>query len=354
MQALKTEKEELRTYIGEVRSVESWAEMPGETAEALASIWSAVYGTVAGDGLDEEYGDRRMWACKLDRLEGICRERLLAGSEGESAGDVRLACALYRIVHTPLRLSSPETAAVSRSLLAGSLAGESCSGGTAAELLDRAGRLFLASDRFPSEEEERQLRQCVTLAGDRLMSELTGPGSSAEPSASSAVTSASSAVTSALPSVSASCQAAAHGHSGSFPCPSGRGEGSGPSAVTPALPVEAARALYLLYELTLWGVGLPDPQSSDTQSLGTKSSGQPLSGSHPSEGPCATDRIVALARKYLETQDLPVDPEYQTQDRQAGPDCPSAARLWLLSIVIDSLCRQADASLPDEYIARPA
>ena len=281
--------------------------MPGETAEALASIWSAVYGTVAGDGLDEEYGDRRMWACKLDRLEGICRERLLAVPERAPAGDVRLACALYRIVHTPLRLSSPETAAVSRSLLAGSLAGESCSGGTAAELLDRAGRLFLASDRFPSEEEELQLGQCVTLAGDRLMSELTGPASSADP-----------------------------------------------SAEIPALPVETARALYQLYELTLWGVGLPDPQSSDTQSLGTKSSGQPLSGSHPSEGPCATDRIVALARKYLDTQDLPVDPEYQTQDRQAGPDCPSAARLWLLSIVIDSLCRQADASLPDEYIARPA
>ena len=283
MQALKTEKEELRTYIGEVRSVESWAEMPGETAEALASIWSAVYGTVAGDGLDEEYGDRRMWACKLDRLEGICRERLCAGPEGEPAGDVRLASALYRIVHTPLRLFSPETAAVSRSLLAGSLAGENCSGGTAAELLDRAGRLFLASDRLPSEEEERQLRQCVTLAGDRLMSELTGPASSAAP-----------------------------------------------SAEIPALPVETARALYQLYELTLWGVGLP------------------------SEGLCATDRIVALARKYLETQDLPVDSEYQTQDRQAGPDCPSAARLWLLSIVIDSLCRQADASLPDEYIARPA
>ena len=325
MQALKTEKEELRTYIGEVRSVEAWAEMPGETAEALASIWSAVYGTVAGDGLDEEYGDRRMWACKLDRLEGICRERLCAVAEGDPAGDVRLACALYRVAHTPLRLSSPETAAVSRSLLAGSLAGESCSGGTAAELLDRAGRLFLASDRLPSEE-ERQLGQCVTLAGDRLMSELTGPASSAAP-----------------------------------------------SAVTPTLSVEAARALYQLYELTLWGVGLPDPQSSALQSLGAKSSGQPLSGSQPSEGPCATDRIVALARKYLETQaaasdslhpsasipapgtqDLPVDPEYQTHDRQAGPDCPSAARLWLLSIVIDSLCRQADASLPDEYIARPA
>ena len=283
MQALKTEKEELRTYIGEVRSVESWAEMPGETAEALASIWSAVYGTVAGDGLDEEYGDRRMWACKLDRLEGICRERLLAVPERAPAGDVRLACALYRIVHTPLRLSSPETAAVSRSLLAGSLADESCSGGTAAELLDWAGRIFLASDRFPSEEEERQLGQCVTLAGDRLMSELTGPASSADP-----------------------------------------------SAEIPALPVETARALYQLYELTLWGVGLP------------------------SEGPCATDRIVAFARKYLDTQDLPVDPEYQTQDRQAEPDSPSAARLWLLSIVIDSLCRQADASLPDEYIARPA
>ena len=320
MQALKTEKEELRTYIGEVRSVESWAEMPGETAEALASIWSAVYGTVAGDGLDEEYGDRRMWACKLDRLEGICRERLCAVAERVPAGDVRLASALYRIVHTPLRLSSSETAAVSRSLLTGSLAGESCSGGTAAELLDRAGRIFLASDRFPSEEEERQLRQCVTLAGDRLMSELTGP-------ASSAVTSAG------IPthlSVSASRQAAAHGHSGSFPCLSGRDEGSGSSAGIPALPAETARALYQLYELTLWGVGLP------------------------SEGPCATDRIVALARKYLETQDLPVDPEYRTQDRQAGPDCPSAARLWLLSIVIDSLCRQADASLPDEYIARPA
>ena len=283
MQALKTEKEELRTYIGEVRSVEAWAEMSGETAEALASIWSAVYGTVAGDGLDEEYGDRRMWACKLDRLEGICRERLCVVSEGASAEDVRLACALYRIVHTPLRLSSPETAAVSRSLLAGSLAGESCSRGTAAELLDRAGRLFLASDRLPSEEEERQLRQCVTLAGDRLMSELTGPASSADP-----------------------------------------------SAVTPALPAETARALYQLYELTLWGVGLP------------------------SEGPCVTDRIVALARKSLETQGRPVDSEYQTQDRQAGPDSPSAARLWLLSIVIDSLCRQADASLPDEYIARPA
>ena len=307
MQALKTEKEELRTYIGEVRSVESWAEMPGETAEALASIWSAVYGTVAGDGLDEEYGERRMWACKLDRLECICRERLCAVAEGDPAGDVRLACALYRVVHTPLRLSSPETAAVSRSLLAGSLADESCSGGTAAELLDRAGRLFLASDRLPSEEEERQLRQCVTLAGDRLMSELTGPASSAAPSAG-----------------------------------------------TPTLSVETARALYQLYELTLWGVGLPDPQSSDTQSLSAKSSGQPLSGSQPSEGPCATDRIVALARKYLETQDLLVDPEYQTQDWQAGPDCPSAARLWLLSIVIDSLCRQADASLPDEYFARPA
>ena len=320
MQALKTEKEELRTYIGEVRSVESWAEMPGETAEALASIWSAVYGTVAGDGLDEEYGDRRMWACKLDRLEGICRERLVAGSEGESAGDVRLACALYRVAHTPLRLSSPETAAVSRSLLTGSLAGESCSGGTAAELLDRTGRIFLASDRLPSEEEERQLRQCVTLAGDRLMSELTGPASSAGPSA----------VTPAIPSVSASRQAAAHGHSGSFPCPSGQDEGSGPSAGTPTLPAETARALYQLYELTLWGIGLL------------------------SEGPCATDRIVALARKYLETQDLPVDSEYRTQDRQAEPECPSAARLWLLSIVIDSLCRQADASLPDEYIARPA
>ena len=287
MQALKTEKEELRTYIGEVRSVESWAEMPGETAEALASIWSAVYGTVAGDGLDEEYGDRRMLACKLDRLEGICRERLCAVAERVPAGDVRLASALYRIVHTPLRLSSPETAAVSKFLLAESLAGESCSGVTAAELLDRAGRIFLVSDRLPSEEEERQLRQCVTLAGDRLMSELTGPATSADP-----------------------------------------------SAVTPTLPVETARALYQLYELTLWGVG--------------------LSGSQPSEVPCATDRIVALARKYLETQDLPVDSEYRTQDRQAGPDCPSAARLWLLSIVIDSLCRQADASLPDEYIARPA
>lgn len=190
--------EELQTYLRELQGFVPSETMTDEAAEALACIWTTVYGMVVGDGLDDVFGDRKTYAEMLDRLCGVCH------SQSEEGG--RMTWAMYRLLHAPLRLTdAAETAACDRQLAA-LLASEPAD---VHALLDRAETAFFMADRMPDENEERQLRQCVSLVGEQLLA-FTHPDR---------------------------CE-------------------------TSVLTAADVRALYQLYELTRWGAGLSESEAS--------------------------------------------------------------------------------------------
>ena len=82
--------------IADIRAIPLTPALSDDALSALTRIYVSVYNMIAGDGTDDEYGDRKVYEKGLDCLYDLCRER----------GN-RMADALHRLLRHPMRPTDP-------------------------------------------------------------------------------------------------------------------------------------------------------------------------------------------------------------------------------------------------------
>ena len=98
---------ELKQMLAEIRAIPLTPALSDDALSALTRIYVSVYNMIAGDGTDDEYGDRKVYERGLDRLYDLCRER----------GN-RMTDALHRLLRHPMRPTDPAKIAEWRTLSA--------------------------------------------------------------------------------------------------------------------------------------------------------------------------------------------------------------------------------------------
>ena len=98
---------ELKQMLADIRAIPLTPALSDDALSALTRIYVSVYNMIAGDGTDDEYGDRKVYEGELDRLYDLCRER----------GN-RMADALHRLLRHPMRPTDPAKIAEWRTLSA--------------------------------------------------------------------------------------------------------------------------------------------------------------------------------------------------------------------------------------------
>ena len=251
---------ELQQWLAEIRPIPLDASLSDGAMDALSRIYIALYNFVAGDGTEDGYESSQEYATALDSLCDLSRTRC------ERLRTASTVTTLYRLLRGPMRPTDGACIAECHRWIAEIIAaGEQNAWNEIPvhEALDRMELLYAVSDSELDPERECTLERLVGLAGAQLLPEL---------------------------------------------------------ADKTDLSVADCRALAQLYDLTMWGVGAPDPQTVDT--------------------------IVDLARRLPEAS--------RTSSENSLPPLSlssSEARLWCLAILTDHACRILSSALETEYFA---
>ena len=363
-------QDELKRLLSEIPSAPIAGTLSDDALEALSHICVSVHDMIAGDGLDDEYGDRKDYGRMLDRLYGICRAR--SGERERLSRRARLVPTLYELLHRPMRVPELGRASECRERM-GRLVGdwmqapvegetgvlrciayllcyepeearerepayvyfrrriaewlESCAvaegsgrswpGLSEEETLERVLVLSLASDLLgiPGLDKSVGLlgRACVSRVTDRVRTALGEKNIGLEDLAPEVVVSEDLCPNDRGLKVPESNSLDAKDIDPNDSEPNNLdAKGKGAEAVTGYSRAGAdARLLYLCYEASMWGAGGAD--------VGTVGS------------------VVSCARLLHGCS-------------ARGSD----ARLWCLAVLADAACREVDTALQDEYFAHSA
>ena len=242
---------ELNRLLAEIRSIPLDESLSDDALGALSHIYIAVYNMIAEDGTDDEYGDRKEYEAALDTLCDLCRTRC----ERTPTAAESMSGTIYRLLRGPMRPADTERLVECRRWISEIVADgeqDGWNGIPVRDALDRMALLYDAADFMPDPDRDSRLERLVALAGEQLLPELAGK---------------------------------------TF------------------LTTADCRALARLYDLTVWGPGMPDARTIDT--------------------------IAGLARQIID-------------------DALSESRLWGLAILTDLACRRTSAALETEYFAYSA
>ena len=313
-------QDELKRLLSEIPSAPIAGTLSDDALEALSHICVSVHDMIAGDGLDDEYGDRKDYGRMLDRLYGICRAR--SGERERLSRRARLVPTLYELLHRPMRVPELGRASECRERM-GRLVGDWMQ----APVEGETGVLRCIAYLLCYEPEEAREREPAYVYFRRRIAEWLGSCAVAEGSGRSwPGLSEEETLERVLVLSLASDLLGVPGLEGSVgllgrACVSrvtdrvrtALGEkGEGSEAVAGYSRAGAdARLLYLCYEASMWGAGGTD--------VGTVGS------------------VVSCARLLHGCS-------------ARGSD----ARLWCLAVLADAACREVDTALQDEYFAHSA
>lgn len=344
-------KDDLRTYKGEVLGIVLDDSLSDEALAALGSCYVSLQNLVVANGLEDVYGDRRIYEGALDRLYDLCRSRTAAmeacpSSDGEPSGSAslshpetaqgyfpgsgidplrlsRLLPLQYDLLHGPMRVSELGKVSETRKTLRRFVeawmqweGGDDRPDQTEAEY----GVLCCIADLLCYDtDEDRNMDPMYAFFRNRINAwteTLDADGCWQNIPMGDALQRLQILTLNANllqdPRHDALTGKAVRYYTRQL---LDRLPSTGIVSGFPAVQ------LYRLYDLNVWGTGRPDPE--------------------------VIGRMAELVRReYIRT--APLEPVRQRQDPT------ESARLWLLSVLIDHACREASMALQDEYFARTA
>ena len=342
---------ELETYIRDLRDWEQDDNLSDEALAAQGSCYVSLQNLVVANGLEDVYGDRRIYEGALDRLYDLCRSRTAAmeacpSSDGEPSGSAslslpetaqgsfpgsgidplrlsRLLPLQYDLLHGPMRVSELGKVSETRKALRRFVeTWMQCEGSTDRPTPSEAeyGVLRCIADLLCYDtDEERNADPMYAFFRNRIdvsTETLDADGRWQDIPMGNALQRLQILTLNANlfqdPRHDALTGKAVRYYTRQMldRLPS--------TGIASDFPTEQ---LYRLYDLNVWGTGRPDPE--------------------------VIGRMAELVRReYIRT--APPEPVRQRQNPV------DATRLWLLSVLIDHACRQASSALQDEYFARTA
>lgn len=313
-------QDELKRLLSEIPLAPLAGTLSDDALEALSHICVSVHDMIAGDGLDDEYGDRKDYGRMLDRLYGICRAR--SGERERLSRRARLVPTLYELLHRPMRVPELGRASECRERM-GRLVGDWMQAPGEGETgVLRCIAYLLCYE--PEEAREREpayvyfRRRIAEWLGSCAVAEGSGrswPGLSEEETLERVLVLSLASDLLGIPGLDKSVgllgRACVSRVTDRVRTALGeKGEGSESAAGYSGAGADA-RLLYLCYEASMWGAG-----GADGGTVGS---------------------VVSCARLLHGCS-------------ARGSD----ARLWCLAVLADAACREVDTALQDEYFAHSA